>query len=97
MLMHSHNFARVVIAGLLLVGFYFHSHLSGAKLGFRSAICDTKWAATEACDTPSFLNNATNVTSQAAITNSVYSIENLVTNSTLGVNYTQQDFLMNVV
>ena len=89
MIVHPHGFARAAIAGLLLLAFYFHNYLSGAKSIFQSAFCDRKWAASEACETSDILYNAKNATSQDAAAETVYSIEDLVTNSTLGVNNLQ--------
>lgn len=90
MIVHPHGFARAaIIAGLLLLAFYFHNYLSGAKSIFQSAICDRNWAASEACETSSFMNNTKNATFQDAAAETVYSIEDLVTNSTLGVNNVQ--------
>lgn len=86
MIVHPHGFARAAIAGLLLLVFYFHNYLSGAKSIFQSAICDRNWAATEACETSDSLNNTKNATFQDTAGETVYSIEDLVTNSTLGVN-----------
>ena len=85
MIVPPHGFARAAIAGLLLLAFYFHNYLSGAKSLFQSAICDRDWAVTEACEASESLNNATNATFQTTVAETVYSIENLVTNSTLGV------------